>query len=224
MCSVFSIIYFANNKKGKFIWLSGFLASLLLLLLIIFLLVQKITHKARNFVSDLEHSFEMNIDTTFANKSYKRADTAQSKQIQYLKMIEKPEHKNAIPSQFYTYLGFQDYYRLPLVYPFAIHCTDSLDNGYLYNESEVVKFDQSDNGEVHTGIINIVEFNFDQNIFIAKIKYDTEKNKHRYIIYFLNSGEKEEFDTAAEFTKRAQQLKFGKSLQLLSCQKYFKLL
>ena len=220
--AVFTILYLANSKKGKFIWLSIFLFSLSLLLLFIFLLVGTITKKARNFVDGIERNFEMNVDSSFAASQYNIADTANSKQIKYLKLLEKEEHEN-IPPQFYSYLGFADYYRLPLVYPFSIHCSNELLSGSLINEVNVEKFDVSNNGEKQLGIDDISEFNFDQNILVAK-RSGNGKMQTSYFIYFFDSGAVEEFDNLNDLKIRAGKLKFTKLHMLLTCKEYYDLL
>lgn len=158
------------------------------------------------------------------NKNYYFSDSIRSKQIQYLKLIEPEEWKGQVPSQFYSYLGFQDYYRLPLRYPFSIHCIDRTENGSLYNEANVERFDTSDNGEKSVNIDGIIAFSFDARILLAKQLYDSESQTEKYIIYYFDSGNTEEFKTSDKMNIRARELNFNGNAKLVSCKDYFELL
>ena len=224
VCLILGIISFANSKNGKFYWLIGFLISLCTLLLCIYLLINRIKDKAGNFMNKLEHRMEMNIDTAAARQNYYFSDSIHSKQIQYLKLIEPEESKGKIPDQFYSYLGFRDYFRMPLRYPFSIHCIDQTENGSLYNEENVERFDASDNGEKSVNIDGIIAFSFDAHILLARQLYDSESKTEKYIIYFFDTGNTEEFNTSDKMNVRARELNFNGNSKLVSCKDYFELL
>lgn len=224
ICLVFGIISFANSKKGKYFWLIGFLISILALLSCIWLLVNKISTRAKDFISGIEKGIEMNIDSATASQSYYMTDSLHSKQIQYLKLIEPEEFKGRIPNQFYSYLGFRDYYRMPLLYPFSIHCIDQTDRGSLFYELNVERFDASDNGEKSLNIDGITHFSFDSNILLYKQLYDSESKTEKYLIYFFDSGNTEEFPNQVKMNIRARELNFKGNTKLTSCKDYFELL
>jgi hypothetical protein len=224
LCSIFSIIYFANSKKGKFGWLGGFLASLLVLIASIFYTVNTVASKAKNFAHKMEESFIRSIDTAAYN-NYNFADSLNSPQLKYLKLIEPKDLKQAIPAQFYNYLGFRDYYRMPLRYPFSIHCTDALDNGQLFNEKEVEKFDESNNGEIDCQVTGIQEFVFDEHFLIARQTFPTERKEiSSYIIYNFDNEKSEKIASLDALIARAQTLGFSRPLKFVSCKDYYGLL
>lgn len=223
VCLVLGIISFANSKKGKFYWLLGFIISITTLLLCVYFLTIKIRDKAGNFFNKMENSMEMNIDSTSAYQSCNLADTIHSKQLKYLRLLESDEVQGNVPDQFYHYLGFRDYYRMPLRYPFSIHCIDQTVQGSLYDEMYVERFDASDNGEKNLNIEGITEFNFDSHILLAKQLYDSESRTEKYIIYFFDTGKTEEFTSQAKMFIRARELHFNGKGKLMSCKDYLEL-
>jgi hypothetical protein len=226
---IFSIISFANSKKSKFIWLGGFAFSMIALISSVFFLVSGIAQKANSFGNNLENALNaanknvLNQIDTSEFKTYAIADSVNSEQIEYLISIESQTHKGEVPKQFYHYLGFKDYYRLPLKYPFSLHCIDSLDNASLFNEIKVARFDENDNGEKDCAVNNISEFVFDENMLIAKRKFQEDnKEKTTYIIYHFEQGRLEEIESINKFDLRVKNLKFQKILTFISCKEYFK--
>ncbi|MGZ3920726.1 MAG: hypothetical protein ACXVC7_10550 [Bacteroidia bacterium] len=216
------IISFANSYKTKFIWLGLFATSFIGLIVCIYLLVTKIAEKARDFGSSFANS--VTYDNT-SGVTYNLADSVNSKQIQYLKTIEPEEFKESVPDQFYNYLGFGHYYRLPLKFPFSLHCEDRLDKASLFNESKVTVFNQNDNGEEDCKVNGITDLVFDENILVAKVnKRDFETNEDSFIIYHFADGKTEKYNSLEEASVHARQLQFSRPLKLISCQDYYELL
>lgn len=223
LCIVFTIIYFGGSKKGKFTWLIFFFICLAGLIGSVFFTINRAIKGVEKFAHKMEETFIKGIDTA-AFRNYNFADSLKSQQIKYLKLSEPKEYQGKVPSQFYNYLGFRDYYRLPLVYPFSLHCTDVLDNAILFNEADVIKFDANDNGERELDIKNIIEFAFDKNLLLAKQSYNSKlKEKDIYIIYRFSSGKTEEFKTFNEMSASAKTLGYSRPVNLHNCRAYYKL-
>lgn len=162
---VFMIIAFANNRRGKFGWLGGVLLSALGLATCIFLSVRKAVHKVEELSKELTEGLENAVDTLGGGEDNRAYILTSSKQIELLKSYSKD---TAVKDQFYTYFGFRDYYRFPLRYPYSIHCIDLRDNGYLYNEKNVERFDQNDNGEIDLNIPGIRRLAFDARFLLLE--------------------------------------------------------
>lgn len=221
---IFSIVYFANANKNKFIWLAVFIISLAGMIVSIYFLAAKISNRAKHFAETLNNRYaeEVNVNS---NANYNFADSIDSEQLHYLKSIEPAEFKNKIPEQFYNYLGFADYYRLPLKYPFSLHCEEGLANASLYNEQKVQLFNVNDNGEENCSLNNISEFAFDETIFIAKLlKKDAVTHNNLYCIYYFTGGKTEQFKSLHEVKLRAKELNFTVPIKLTSCAEYYELL
>ncbi len=221
---VFSVIFFANSKKGKFGWLGGFFFCLTGLIVAVFLLVNTVVHKVSSLARGMEQTFSNSLNANQADsaeyKAYLIADSISNKQIDYLISIERETAKDKVPNQFYRYLGFKDYYRLPLRYPFSLHCIDSLGNATLFNEIAVNKFDENNNGEKNCEVTNVSDFVFDEKILISKITKNN-KEKSSYIIYYFDNDKIEEIENINKFNLRIKNLKFSKSIEFISCKEYF---
>jgi len=217
---IFTAISFAYSKSGRFIWLSVFIISLIGLFVSVYFTARAAGNAADRFTDRLQRSLITGIDTT-GYGSYNIADSAHSQQIKYLKLIEPEEYEGNVPPQFYNYLGFIDYYRMPLVYPFSLHCNETPELASLFNEKDVTKFDENDNGEEDCRIDNITEFVFDNNLLIAKQSYNSND---RYIIYEFKTGKKQEFKNLNETEIRAKQAGFKRPLKFMDCKTYYELL
>jgi hypothetical protein len=218
---VMGIISFAYSKKSKFIWLGGFFLSLIALVFCIISLVTKVTNKVGGFVKKMEQNMMVYPDST-SKEGYNLSDSLNSPQIKKLRIYESEELKGQVPDQFYTYLGFRDYYRLPLPYPFSIHCTETPGVGDLFDERNVKKFDANDNGEKECLLKNIAEFAFDANYILAKCVHNQGKDaEFKFFIYDLKTEKAEEFSNAVQMNRRAAELKFSGDKKLISCEAYF---
>ncbi len=148
----------------------------------------------------------------------------QSKQVSVLLELEPEEYKNKVVSQFYSYLGFRDYFRMPLRYPYSLHCIDSLGNAQLFNEENVEQFDANSNGEISCELSNINTFTFNKNILIGtKTKKEREKQSLIYFGYDLNKKEIKEFKTEKELINYAKANGFNKEIEFFTCKKYYEL-
>ncbi len=221
---IFGIIAFANNKQGKFIWLTTFLGSLVGLVICITMFVSKATSAVQNFTENAIGQFENfgdslskleSIDTHQANET--------SSQITLLKNYLPENAVGNEPEQFYTYLGFRDYYRYPLRFPYSIHCINIQENGELYNEANVVRFDENDNGEIYAGISNIHKIAFDKTYLLIEQSIPstrTDKIIHHYVLYNLDTEKKEEVPSLIKLIQLAKEKGYQGPDTLMTMEQY----
>lgn len=196
---IFGVMALANNKPSKFIWLTAFLAGLTGLIICVVLFVRKAVNVMGNLTENAIGQFENYSDSLGNHIEYNNIDKHQtnnnSEQIKLLKSYLPANILNNEPEQFYSYLGFQNYYRLPLRYPYSIHCNYTKDNGELYNEVNVSRFDENDNGEIFVGISNINKIAFDKNYLLIEQEITstrTDKLIKHYILFDLETEKKQE--------------------------------
>ncbi|MES2514419.1 MAG: DUF1634 domain-containing protein [Bacteroidota bacterium] len=224
---VLGIIAFANSKQNKYVWLVTFLCSITGMIICIFIFVTKVVHTvqtlAKNAIGQFEHfgdslSHMESIDTHQANST--------SLQIELLKSYLPTHIINKAPEAFYTYLGFKDYYRYPLRYPYSIHYMDSKDNGELYNESNVNRFDENDNGEIYTGLSNITKIAFDKNYLLAEQSVTstrTDKLINHYILFNFETEKKEEVASLSKLLQLAKSKNYSGPDTLMTLEQYHRL-
>ena len=224
---IIALVKYSSNKSGSGKWLIGFFIALACLLLSIFLFTKEVVNKGKNFVENMmQTQFDQIkvLDSLNDMQQINEDSVLQSKQVSVLLELEPEEYKNKVVSQFYSYLGFRDYFRLPLRYPYSLHCMDSLGNAELFNEENVMQFDTNGNGETSCDLSNINTFTFNKNILIGtKTKKEREKQSLIYFGYDLNKKEIKEFKTEKELINYAKANGFNKEIEFFTCKKYYEL-
>ncbi len=217
---IFGVIGLANAKKGMLYWFIGFALSLSLLIYSLSTVVQKVQTKIKNIGNDIEQSFqnELSENDSTLKKQY-HLPQSNNELLDTLKMYSSKNYTD-VPPAFYSYLGFRDYYRLPLTYPFSIHCIDNLNEGQLYNEKLVSLFDQNDNGETALPLVNITTFTFDDSFLLAEIN----GKRKVFMIYELKSDLQTQCNSAENCMATAVKLGFKGRKEWYSCKTYYDLL
>lgn len=169
VCFVLFVIRISQGHKHKWNWLIAGIISFLVLLFSIYLFVSKVVHTVKDLGHHVEKKFEESMeDLQKMDSSYQYTKLNTNETVKKLKEFETMNAKVGVPKEFYVYYGFADYYRMPLTYPFSLHCTDVLETASLYNEEKVTDFNVNDNGEFEVGLSGITEFAFDSSTLIAK--------------------------------------------------------
>jgi len=224
---IFGIISFANNKSNKFIWLIVFLCSIIGLLACIFTGVRKTVNAVEDLAENTLGQFENLSDSLNSFQSLDQHITSSSSiHVSLLKSYLPSETAGNEPEEFYTYLGFKDYYRYPLRYPFSIHCMYTKDNGELYNEINVGRFDENDNGELFSGIDHINKIAFDKNYLLieqAITSTRTDKIINHYLLFNLDTEKKEEVASFSKLIQLAKQKGYAGADTLMTLEQYQKL-
>ena len=224
---IFGVISFSNNKPSKFIWLTTFLAGLTGLIICIVLFVRKAVNAVENLTKNAVSQFDNYSDslTDYMNSTSldKHQVSNSSEHIKLLKSYLPANSVNNEPEEFYTYLGFKDYTRYPLRYPFSIHCMYSPENGELYNEINVSRFDENDNGEIYSGIGNINKIAFDNSYLLIEQSLSstrTDKIINHYILFNLNTEKKEEATSFSKLLQMAKEKGYAGSDTLMTLEQY----
>ena len=121
-------------------------------------------------------------------------------QVLLLKSYVSDKTLENMNPDFYTYLGFRDWWRYPLVYPYSINAIDTLDYGFLEDESAVMSYRSSANDGIQL-IHGIERFTFDQNYMLIERSSD-------FVLFDFGRGEWEEFETREALIEEAEKLNF----------------
>lgn len=188
VCFVLFVVRIAQGHQSRWKWFIAGILTLLLFIFSIFLFVNKVVTTVKNIGNTVEQKLEESMDELQKlDSSYKYSDLNTNETLKKLKEFELMNNITTAPKEFYVYYGFADYYRMPLTYPYSLHCNDVLEKASLYDESKVVEFNINDNGELETGRPGVIEFAFDNSAFIGK--NEDEKGKYYYWVYSLNNPE-----------------------------------
>jgi hypothetical protein len=223
---IFTILGFSNNRPSKFIWLTAFLVCLLGMGICIYTFVNKAVHKIQNltetFTGQMKDSFQTYSDSLSVSDQFQLES---NEQIKLLKSYYADSA--AVPDQFYYYLGFDTYYRFPLRYPYSIHCSLFKENGGLFNESKVTRFDENDNGEIATGIDQIDRLALDKSYLLLDRKVTSDRSAdpiHHYVLFTFETGESMQANSEKELLKLAKQKGYKGSNKLITINEYSELL
>jgi hypothetical protein len=165
------VIRISQGHAHRWNWLIAGILTLLLFLFSIFLFVNKVVNTVKNIGNNIEQKFEESMEDLQkldSSNDYTKLNT--NEMVKKLKEFEALNNETNVPKEFYVYYGFGSYYRMPLTYPFSLHCADVLETATLYNEEEVKEFNVNDNGEQEIGLSEITEIAFDNSALIVKTK------------------------------------------------------
>lgn len=227
---IFGVIALANNKPAKFLWLTVFLSSLVGLIICIFIVVRKVVNAVEHFAENTAEHFDAYADSMSGHMESSMNDKHEinpsSAQINILKSYLPANILNNELEEFYTYSGFKDYYRFPLRYPFSIHSMFSKTNGELYNEVNVTRFDENDNGENFSGISNINKIAFDKNFLLIEQEVSstrTDKIINHYILFNFETEKKEEVPNFQKLLQVAKEKGYTGPDSLMTLGQYYQL-
>lgn len=134
-------------------------------------------------------------------------------QIQLLKSYTPDQPEGSINPNFYTYFGFRDWWRLPLTYPYSIHAIDTLDEGFLMDESAVVDYETSSVNDAVSLIDGITAFTLDRNYLLIKRNSD-------FMLFDFHTAEQKEFSSEEELFTEAKRLKFDGKYEFMTLREY----
>ena len=107
----------------------------------------------------------------------------------YLETHLSQDTRDIIPSEFYTYDGFRDWWRLPLVFPYQLMCIDTRDNAFVgkYDPKEPVADPNTSSSQIFGNITRIAT---DNTLLVFETRNETEIS---YGIFQYESGQRSEF-------------------------------
>jgi len=222
---ILALIKFARPEKDpltKF-WFAGGILALVGLILCIVLLVKKVTTKTKEFSEtfmSLGMKQAMLMDSL--GGAYNTTNINENEQIKLLQSIEPHNVHGGVLPEFYSYLGYRDYYRLPLRFPYSLHCLEVPDAASLFNEEHVSRFDENNNGEVFCGVENITSFIFNEAI-IAGIYIETGSTKKAYFVYYFDKNKLQKLSSEKALFDILSRNRLDKE-KLMSCEQYYNLL
>jgi len=141
--------------------------------------------------------------------------------VDSLKKFESAKYKGKVPEKYYAYPGIFDWWRYPLVYPYAIQCIESNDKGRLVNDLNVNY--NAGGGKIITEN-QFDKFIFDKNYFIGQnVKAGNEKVEE-YFIFKFSDASINKVQGTKKLHKQLKKIKFEKEIKFISIKEYGKLI
>lgn len=224
---IFGVVALSNNNSSKFIWVILFIIGFTGLMFSVVFSVKKVANTVSHFSEYAVEKFEIYTDSLSKLEELEQYQSKVSRpQIKLLKSYLEPTMLNNDPDEFYTYLGFNDYFRYPLKYPYSIHATNEHSEGELFNEINVINFDENDNGELFTGVNHIQKIAFDKNYLLIEQMIISKHNKDKkffYVLYNMNNEKQEKASSLIELINLAKSKGYSGPDTLISLEDYRKL-
>lgn len=122
----------------------------------------------------------------------------------YLEANLSPATRGVIPADFYSYRGFRDWWRMPLVFPYQIGCVDTLERGHLetYDPAHPVKDPNRSTTRVLSGIRRLAT---DNEMLLFELEDD---GTERFGMLNYLTGTRAMFATEAELHAAARDADF----------------
>lgn len=213
LISVIFLIVNWSKLKSRNIWLSLTIISFISLTGLIGYTIYSVITSAKTGWSKMIDSVDSYNNTYKDTRLYLLDEDSPNEQIELLKSYHSDSLNKEIPNEFYTDFGYSDDYRFPLRYPYSIHYSYDLDNGYL---KKIEKSTQK-----YLELTAIKRFDFDQNYFLAESQsYVEGESKMDYLLYHFDIDEIERFATLRELSNRASELNYSKNLELKDGDEY----
>ncbi|PZR13166.1 MAG: hypothetical protein DI539_19440 [Flavobacterium psychrophilum] len=151
-------------------------------------------------------------------KDDKKADGVLTKKnapihlLDTLKSYEPSIYKGTVPKAFYTHRGIYDWWRFPLVYPYAILCIDVTEYGSICNDKSKTDYDAGGGAEVVSPEFD--KFIFDRSYFIGskfKTPFDKDQTPYfeQYFIFSFSKGSIKEVSGKGNLYKLLKEMKFS---------------
>ncbi len=216
-------------RNGGFITLG---IGLVLLIATIAYTVNRTVEKVKDTVAEVGSAFDSTLKSVSGedyqdifedNRDYLLNDSAPNAQIQKIKSWIPDDVESGIKPNYFTYFGFRDGFRYPMVYPYSIHCVDTKDFGTLVDESNVTDVKNGGGDEINIQF-GVTHFNYDDKMILLqttnKLSPGDDKEKISYFIYDYATKKLTEFNSEAEMLKKAVKLKYSGDKKLMTITEY----
>ncbi|MFT5859678.1 MAG: hypothetical protein ACI865_001782 [Flavobacteriaceae bacterium] len=127
------------------------------------------------------------------------------------------EQKDSLPNSYFTYFGFRDSYRWPLVYPYSINSADSRDDGYIADERDAKDIRYSSDGIEQLCLWNINRFTFNGEVLVL---IHDEGNNPTFNLLIFDTQEIIEFKSYDELMLKASEFGILSTNSLISLEQY----
>lgn len=140
-----------------------------------------------------------------------------------VRSFEPRKFRGKVPEAYYTNRGFHDYWRFPIVYPYAISCVDVLDYGALISEEGLTDYKAGGGNILLTPYFD--QFTFDRSYFVGKHTHNpfdasSEPTPKGYFIFSFSNGQITEVADSAELPRRLKAVGFSAKLSFSTIRAY----
>jgi hypothetical protein len=141
--------------------------------------------------------------------------------IAKLKSYVPEDVLKTVDPEFYTYPGFRDWWRFPLVYPYSIRCIDTLDSGGLCRHDGTSGISDG-NGERGVGL-GLTEFEFDAHFLVGlSVNKDGDLDAGAWVLVEFTTGKIDSFRSKEELTAAAKARGYSGNMELAGVESHYR--
>jgi len=153
-----------------------------------------------------------------------REEYARQAHIAKLKSWVPAEYAGKVDPDFFTYPGFRDWFRFPLVYPYSINMVDDLQDGALVKVGPNKRIASGGAWGAILGRLSHIAFN--DRYMVGRVnsgeKWGTPKPEDiHWVLFEFASGESKTFPTEEEALAAAREVGFDSDTVLLSVEEQY---
>ncbi len=221
----FFVYHFFTKKSTKSPFISLVISGLSCTIIVIVTsikLIKLVEYRYKDF-KKRNKSIEFDLFSIFDdNRNYIINEKNSNADIKKIISYEPIQFKGKAPQEYYTYFGYYDWYRMPLVYPFSMNSIDNIEYGHLANEENInsLKTDFNDTEQIFC--CSIKRFTFDRTLFLGILtpQYNDSVGV-QYVMMEFNNGSTQYFDSKKELLEAAAQKNFNGSKDFISVREYW---
>ncbi len=154
-------------------------------------------------------------------------DEARRQYIDKLKSYVPADVLPTVPEDFYTYPGFRDWWRFPLVYPYSIHAIDDLGRGHVHRHSKGQRIAHAEEEQLE--IADLTHLSFDGSFMVARVDPNPPPSRDAgdalepayWIVFSFETGTSDRFASEAEAISSAKEQGFAGSVKLESVETHY---
>lgn len=139
--------------------------------------------------------------------------------VRIVKSYEPLKYRGKVIDDYYTFYGFRDWWRFPVVYPYSLTCIDILDRGAIVNDSATTDFQKGGTTQFVTPYFT--GFVFNSRYMAAQMTEDDKLNNHaEYFIFEFETGKTEFVVEKTTLIKKLAILGFGENPPFITIRSY----
>jgi hypothetical protein len=179
-CLALAVVFFIKGRHTPAaVFLVGLAASAVLLVVCAGTMVGRTVRGVGETVVDAVKTMQ-----EMQRERLAAAEDRRRERIERLKGYVAPDVLETVPPAFFTYGGFRDWWRIPLVYPYAIHCVDGLEQGSLRRHDGRTPIEDG-SGEKAVLDAPVTNFSFDGRFLLIRSR---RANATQYILFEFATG------------------------------------
>ncbi len=129
--------------------------------------------------------------------------------------------KERAPDDYYSCVGYRDWFRRYLVYPYSIQAIDLPDQGTLCDDRNATNI-KNNEGVQELGLRNICELCYDDKLLLAHCKDRFDESSESFALFNFETQNLEYFDSMYELRTSAEKQGYSRKVHMINLEEILK--